>query len=246
MAKSYYAILGVTSRATQADIKSAYRRLAKAYHPDRISGAEGAFREVQEAYDVLGDVGRRRDYDDRLSGGRGSSSPAFRGRPGARRPPASYGRARPAPEPLIPDHRPVDLRGTGAVHSFATGAPPAGAGMDWLGGNYTGLGQPHAHPVDNVILEVPLSRDQCRRGGSLRIYAPSRSVCPRCRGQGATGPDVCARCAGAGAITVEVPLDVAFPRGLEGDHAVVIPLHRYGTRNLRLTVRFRPASWFAW
>ena len=54
MAKSYYTILGITSDASQTDVKTAYRRLAKEFHPDRYTGTDGPFLEVQEAYSVLG------------------------------------------------------------------------------------------------------------------------------------------------------------------------------------------------
>jgi DnaJ domain len=67
--KDYYALLGVTPDATVAQIKSAYRKLAKQYHPDVNNSADAAerFREITEAYDTLSDPDRRRRYD-RLHG----------------------------------------------------------------------------------------------------------------------------------------------------------------------------------
>lgn len=69
--KDYYALLGVPSDATPAQIKSAYRKLAKQYHPDVNNSADAAekFREITEAYDTLTDPDRRRRYD-RLHGTR--------------------------------------------------------------------------------------------------------------------------------------------------------------------------------
>ena len=64
--KDPYDILGVNRSATGAEIKSAYRRLAKEHHPDRNAGdknAEGRFKEVQAAYEVLGDSKRRKQFD---------------------------------------------------------------------------------------------------------------------------------------------------------------------------------------
>jgi hypothetical protein len=63
--KDYYALLGVTSDATSAQIKSAYRKLAKRYHPDVNNSSDAAekFREITEAYDTLTDPDRRRRYD---------------------------------------------------------------------------------------------------------------------------------------------------------------------------------------
>jgi curved DNA-binding protein CbpA len=67
--KDYYALLGVTPDATSAQIKSAYRKLAKQYHPDVNHSPDAAerFREITEAYDTLTDPDRRRRYD-RLHG----------------------------------------------------------------------------------------------------------------------------------------------------------------------------------
>jgi hypothetical protein len=69
--KDYYALLGVTPDATSAQIKSAYRKLAKQYHPDINTSSDAAerFREITEAYDTLTDPDRRRRYD-RLRGTR--------------------------------------------------------------------------------------------------------------------------------------------------------------------------------
>lgn len=63
--RDYYEVLGVSKNATDAEIKSAFRRLAKKYHPDicKEEGAEEKFKEVQEAYAVLSDESKRRQYD---------------------------------------------------------------------------------------------------------------------------------------------------------------------------------------
>ncbi|MEX2008115.1 MAG: DnaJ C-terminal domain-containing protein [Candidatus Spechtbacterales bacterium] len=62
MAKDYYSILGVPRDASQEDIKKAYRKLAHAHHPDR-GGEEAKFKEVNEAYQILGNAKKRTQYD---------------------------------------------------------------------------------------------------------------------------------------------------------------------------------------
>jgi curved DNA-binding protein len=66
MPRDHYEVLGVPRNASEADIKKAYRKLARQYHPDRNPGdkqAEARFKEVQEAYDVLNDKAKRAQYD---------------------------------------------------------------------------------------------------------------------------------------------------------------------------------------
>src|SRR5579863_300340 len=65
--RDYYAILGVPKNAAQKDIKSAYRKLARKWHPDanpqNVKEAEEKFKEISEAYEVLGDAEKRKKYD---------------------------------------------------------------------------------------------------------------------------------------------------------------------------------------
>ena len=79
--RDYYEVLGVSKGASEDEIKSSYRKLAKKYHPDlnKEPGAEEKFKEVQEAYDVLSDAQKRAKYDqfghaafDNMQGGFGS------------------------------------------------------------------------------------------------------------------------------------------------------------------------------
>lgn len=65
-AKDYYEVIGVASGASEEEIKSAYRRMAKKYHPDAHPGdreCERKFREINEAYGILGDPEKRKKYD---------------------------------------------------------------------------------------------------------------------------------------------------------------------------------------
>src|SRR3989338_2619565 len=80
MTKDYYKTLGVTKTSTKDEIKKVYRTLAKEYHPDKNKGnkqAEEKFKEISEAYYVLGDEKRRKEYDMY-----GSAQSGFQGQPG--------------------------------------------------------------------------------------------------------------------------------------------------------------------
>lgn len=62
--KDFYKVLGVSESASEAEITKAYRKLAKQYHPDANPGSEDRFKEISEAYDVVGDAEHRREYDE--------------------------------------------------------------------------------------------------------------------------------------------------------------------------------------
>jgi DnaJ-class molecular chaperone len=225
MAKSYFAILGVTSGAPPDEIRSAYRRLAKEYHPDHFEGGSGPFREIQEAYSVLGNAQRRREYEQSIG-----SIPIRR-----------YARniSRPAPEPLVREQGPVDIVEISPVRSFQTFRPSFDEIFGWLWDNFSSIDWPKSGRVQNLTLEVPLTRDQALRGGNAKVMVPVRVTCPICRGTGGVGYYECSRCTGKGAISGEMPIAIPFPSGLRKDHAVVVPLDRFGIRNLHLTVLFR-------
>ena len=228
MAKSYFAILGISPNATLDEIRSAYRRLAKEYHPDHYSGGSERFRDIQEAYSVLGNNRRRREYQQRIR-----KVPLTRSvRPGTH----------PEPEPLIPEERPVDIGEISPARSFQSFTPSFDEIFDWLWRNFSDLTQPKSARVRNQTLEVTLTREQARRGGNARVMVPAQAVCPTCRGHGSVGFYECARCTAEGVISGEMPVSIAFPPGLSKDHAVIIPLDRFGIRNVHLTVLFRPTG----
>jgi molecular chaperone DnaJ len=227
MAKSYYTILEVTSGATSDEVHSAYRRLAKEYHPDHYEGGSDRFRQIQEAYSILGDPSRRKDYEKRLSE-----------KVRSRRSPGPMPHAQ--PEPLIPEQGAVDLGEISPVRSFERFTPSLDEIFDRLWGNFSNVGQTKSGRVQNLTLEVPITRSQALNGGNATVMVPARSICPTCQGFGNIGFYPCHRCAGEGAISGEVPVSIAFPAGIVKDHAVVIPLDRFGIRNFNFTVLFRP------
>ena len=228
MAKSYFAILGISTNATLDEIRSAYRRLAKEFHPDHYTGSSERFRDIQEAYSVLGDTRRRREYKQRIR--------KVLRRTSLR--PTSY----PEPEPRIPEEDPVDIGEFSPVRSFQSFTPSFDEIFDWLWSNFSDLTQRKSARVQNLTLEVTLTPEQARRGGNARVMVPAQAVCPTCRGHGGVGFYECARCAGEGVITGEMPVSISFPPGLTRDHAVMIPLDRFGIPNTHITLLFRPTA----
>ncbi len=228
MAKSYFAILGISPNATIDEVRSAFRRLAKQFHPDYHTGSSERFREIQEAYSVLGNSRRRCDYERNIR----KISPKRPLRPSA------Y----PEPEPLIPEDRPVDFGGISPVRSFESFTPSFDEIFDWLWNNFSTLNQPKSGRVQNLTLEVTLTPEQAHRGGNARIMVPAQAVCPECRGDGGIGFYECMRCAGEGVISGEMPVSISFPAGITRDHAVMVPLDRFGMRNDHITVLFRPTG----
>jgi molecular chaperone DnaJ len=228
MAKSYFAILGISPEASADEIRSAYRRLAKEFHPDHYTGGSERFQDIQEAYAVLGNRRRRSAYEQNLKK--------------VRRKTLLRGAAYPEPEPLIPAESPVDLGEISPVRSFQSFTPSFDEIFDWLWSRFSDLTPSKSSRVQSLTLEVTLTPEQAGHGGNARIMVPAQAVCPTCRGQGGVGFYECLRCAGEGVISGEMPVSVAFPAGLTKDHAVVIPLDRFGIRDAHITVLFRPTG----
>ncbi len=196
--KDYYKVLGVTKDASSADIKKAFRKLAKQYHPDSNKGdadAEARFKEVSEANDVLSDEAKRAEYDEaRTLFGSGG----FRGaRPGGGGAGAGF-----------------DLGDLFA--RMGQGGSTDGGGLgDMFGGIFTRGGQGARRPRRgaDVESEVSLSFDQSLQGVTLPLRLTGEGPCATCHGTGAragTVPRVCPVCEGAGQ-TVTNAGGFAFP-----------------------------------
>lgn len=225
MAKSYYAILGISSMATADEVRAAYRRLAKAYHPDHFQGGSDNFRQVQEAYSILGNAERRRQYERKIH-----KVPAFE----SSKPPG-----RPDPEPLIPKAKSVQLEEITPLNSLQSFGPSTDALFDMMWSNFSSLFSPVSGRVRTLSMEVPITWEQARRGGTVNISLPALARCPSCKGYGSVGIYECRRCAGEGSISGEMPVAIAFPPDITDNYEVIIPLDRYGYRNLQVSVFFR-------
>jgi molecular chaperone DnaJ len=169
--KDPYQTLGVDRKASDEEIKKAYRKLAREYHPDRNAGdkaAEERFKEVQEAYSILSDADKRKAYDSGggIFGGAGGFDPgSFRG---------GFGNV-------------------GDILSDLFG----GVGGRTGGGART----PRPERGRDLETEVHISFDQAMEGAQVPVSVPLSAPCPTCHGTGAkpgTTPTVCSRCQGRG------------------------------------------------
>lgn len=223
MAKSYYAILGISSMATADEIRAAYRHLAKAYHPDRYQGGSQPFRQIQEAYHVLGDAKRRREYEKKIH-----HAPVTKGP-----------EPNPGPEPLIPETR---SRQPGAIapgRAFQPFAPTPEPLFDRMWSNVHSLLVPRIGRKRTLTLEVPITPAQARHGGTINISVPAEARCPLCHGHGSIGVYACSRCAGEGSISGEMPIAISFPPDISDNDVIMLPLDRYGFINRRVSIRIR-------
>jgi molecular chaperone DnaJ len=191
--KDYYAVLGVTPTATPDEIKKQYRRLAKQYHPDANKDdpkASDRFKEISEAYGVVGDAEKRKQYDDmRRLGAFGGMAGATRS--GARGPSAGPGAAGAPPF----DFSNIDVGGIGGFGDiFSTlfgGAARPGA-----------RGAPEEGQTIESTIEVPFRT--AALGGKVPVELEVTEECTTCRGSGgAPGASVkqCPECSGRGTIS---------------------------------------------
>ena len=197
--KDYYKALGVAKDASQADVKKAYRKLARELHPDKNPGdakAEARFKEVSEAYGVLSDESRRREYDEARSLF-GSGMPG--GFPGGFRP--GGGDAGGAPFDLN------DLFGQGAnrTNQGAGGLGDLLGGLFGARGGRTARGgtAPGSRGAD-VETEVTLDFPEAVHGVTVPLQLASPAACRTCGGIGArpgTAPRQCPICLGTGLVT---------------------------------------------
>jgi molecular chaperone DnaJ len=171
----YYKTLGVDKKASAEEIKRAYRKLARQYHPDRNpddKGAESRFKDISQAYDVLGDPDKRKQYDS------GSGPFATGAGPGG---------------------------GFGGFGNFDFDASSMGDILSNLfgaqAGGRRGRGRARSERGADVEAQVSITFDQAIAGAQIPLQVPMQTTCDTCRGTGAkpgTTPTVCPRCEGRG------------------------------------------------
>ncbi len=223
--KDYYHILGVNRGASQEEIKSAYRRLARRYHPDVNSqdeDAESRFKEIGEAYEVLSDSEKRKDYD--LFGERGRGRSPFEGGFDGFGGPLSdifemffgRGNARPTREPS---------RGRDLLVSVEIGLEEAFRGVvkeieitrNAPCGDCGGRGLEKGYHLDLCPDCGGDGRFTNMRRGVFGTFSSTTS-CARCGGTGEINTHPCQSCGGRGAVRINDVVEVDIPAGIgDGD-----------------------------
>ena len=176
----YYKTLGVDKKATPEEIKKAYRKLARQYHPDRNpddKNAEARFKEISQAHDVLGDPDKRKQYDS----GTGPFATGGAGGGGF----GGFG------------NFDFDASNMGDILSNLFGVGRGGAAA----GAGSRAGRPRAQRGADLEAQVSITFDQAISGAQIPLSVPMHDTCPTCHGTGAkpgTTPTVCPVCEGRG------------------------------------------------
>jgi DnaJ-class molecular chaperone len=209
--KDYYKILGVSKAATAKEIKAAYRKLARKWHPDvnptKKKESEEKFKEIAEAYEVLGDADKRKTYD--------TLGPDWQSR--AQQPPPGY--------------QQWTQGGPGGVH-FENGDFADAGFSDFFQTFFGNFGRtPGASPTtgrraqrgmrgQDIESELSLSLREAFAGGQRSLSLQSQTQCPRCHGTGTENGKLCHQCHGTGAVTSQRTLDVTIPAGVRDSQRI--------------------------
>jgi DnaJ-class molecular chaperone len=199
--KDYYAILGVAKNAAEKDIKSAYRKLARKWHPDanpkNPKEAEEKFKEISEAYEVLGDPEKRKKYDVLGPNWQQAAQQAEQQR-----------RYR------------TDVGGQ--EFEFDLGGPGGPTGFsDFfdvffsdIGRRQTARGRGLERRGQDLETTIELGLRDVYSGGSKAVSLQIEDVCPQCGGTGTIGGRLCPRCHGTGRILLNKRFEVTIPKGI--------------------------------
>jgi molecular chaperone DnaJ len=195
--QDYYDLLGVPRKASAKELRAAYRKLARKYHPDLNPGdksAEEKFKQIQEAYDTLSDTKKRQTYDQF-----GFNVPGQGGGPGP-----GYGGGA-SPEDIHFDFGGFDFGG-----GAGQGAGGAGSGAsfrDLFSQFFRGANAAQAtqerEPGDDLEYQIDITFAEAMRGTVKKLSFTRLDVCTVCHGTGVAPGDekVCPTCGGSGQVT---------------------------------------------
>ena len=184
----YYELLGVPRKASAKDIRAAFRKLARKYHPDLNPGdkaAEEKFKQLQEAYDVLSDTKKRQMYDQYGFYSENAPPPGYGGGPHGEEPGVNF------------DFGGFDFGGAGGGTSF----------RDLFGQFFGGRGrggarfEPEAESGSDLEYQIEIDFWDAVRGAVKKLQITRLDSCQTCHGTGAVGtPQTCPTCGGTGTI----------------------------------------------
>lgn len=218
--KDYYKILGVARGASADEVKKAFRKLARKYHPDVNPGdrrAEEKFKEINEAYEVLSDTDKRRKYDTLGPNWQEQFGPSFSGTrrsysysSGGSRGSNSGGSRGPTVD--------FDPSGAGFSDFFEAlfgRSPGSNSTMGSRGGGAGVREDIRKRAGDNIEQPVEVTLQEAYIGGARTFNIQSTEVCPTCHGTGEVGNRVCANCSGQGVIPRNKRIQVKIPPGVD-------------------------------
>ena len=192
MKRDFYEVLGVARGAAEAEIKKAYRKLARKLHPDVNPGdasAQKRFQEVQEAYEVLQDPEKRKAYDRFGHAGTRMEEPPPEGARGFDFSNFNFGRGGGG----------VEFEDLGGIFGNLFGG---------MGGGARGAGMA---ADSRATMEIPFRTAVF--GGTLQLQTTRRVVCSQCHGSGRKGRSPCPTCRGQGRVANMEKLKVKFQPG---------------------------------
>lgn len=251
--KDYYEILGISRNASEKEVKSAYRKLAKKYHPDvnKSSDASEKFKDVNEAYEVLSDPQKRQRYDNLGSNWQAGSDftppPGFEninfdfgGFGGFGQNKNSYSNVNFG-----------DLGGLGGFSDFFSslfgdfGSQSSRTNYGKKARSYQQQ-EPKQSAVNLDITEtVMIEPEDSMNGATKNVKITIVDKCQECTGRGS----FCHKCGGTGIITISKNLNVKIPKGIKEGQKIRLSSEgkkdEYGrVGNLYLIVKFNPKSKF--
>ncbi|MEO7003277.1 MAG: J domain-containing protein [Ktedonobacterales bacterium] len=219
--KDYYKILGVSRSANADDIKKAFRRLARKYHPDVNPGdktAEARFKEINEAYEVLSDPDKRRKYDTLGPNWQEQFGPSASGTRARANP---FGRSRSSGGGASDAGSPFDFgdpTGTNFSDFFDTlfrraGSPSSTSSSGSTTSTIRRKGDDVERPVEITLREA--------FNGTTRTYTIQQTEpCVTCNGTGRITGKICGVCNGTGVVERSRKLDVKIPSGVDNGSRV--------------------------
>lgn len=198
--RDYYEVLGVERKASDKEIKTAYRKLARKHHPDLHTGkdkqvAEEKFKEINEAYEVLSDPEKRAKYERLGANWRNGQE----------------------------WQPPPDTEGFRFYTSGDGGFGHENGFSDFFetlfGGARTAGAKPGARRANmrgqDVESELQLTLEEAYRGGEKTIQLTSRDICTACHGTGHQNSGLCSYCGGTGSTSTRKTLEVKIPTGIQ-------------------------------